>query len=418
VKAADRSSGTLVKKQGELSKNHAIIVFILRDDEFIAQHYSPSIFDALQLKFKPNFSFSDLPSQITHHFYTALNATVQKNSTMFYDFCIETDDTHCRFDLHITPLTDMAGNISYNVAIKHSQAKQKVDQQQYLRHELLVHNAHDCILVIDNSSKIQVFNKAAQLLFGYELHEVIGHSIEMLIPKSSRYGHSTHVKRFEDSPQQSREMSSRNVVYGLRKNGEVFPAEIAIAKMKLTDNTEFSAVVRDITQRAKLLEKLSYQAHTDALTGLNNRFSIENKLSNYISHANEKLEERPLCLMLIDLDNFKKVNDTHGHDMGDKVLCAFALTATKAMSVEHAFGRYGGEEFIIVVPEQDIGVVLEQAQRVRQGCERSWVHNINYTVSIGVAKYQLGESLQAFIQRADLALYQAKNDGRNRVCSG
>jgi len=104
--------------------------------------------------------------------------------------------------------------------------------------------------------------------------------------------------------------------------------------------------------------------------------------------------------------------------MGDKVLCAFALTATKAMSVEHAFGRYGGEEFIIVVPEQDIGVVLEQAQRVRQGCERSWVHNINYTVSIGVAKYQLGESLQAFIQRADLALYQAKNDGRNRVCSG
>jgi len=398
-----------------MPKGQAVIVFSAHNNSFVVNYFSQSIFRLLGLSEQSVFLIEHAHHDFIVQIEGALQRSKRQSTPLHHDFRCEVDGVTVHYDIDITPIKDLNEHTLYSVEIEQYQAGQFIDQQQYFRHELLVHNAHDCILVIDNASKIQVFNKAAQLMFGYELHEVLGHAIEMLIPKSARYSHSTQVKKFAESAQQSREMSSRRVVYGVRKNGEIFPAEISIAKMEFSTGTEFSAMVRDISLRAKLLEKLNYQAHTDSLTGLHNRFSIEDRLARYIEHINDNPNDDPLCLMLIDLDHFKKINDSHGHDMGDKVLCSFALSATKAMSVEHVFGRYGGEEFIIIVPEQAVEIVLEQAQNVRQTCELTWVNNINYTVSIGVAKYRYGETLQAFINRADNALYRAKDDGRNKV---
>jgi len=391
------------------------MVFVYQNEQFKLLQYSPSALQLFDVDAKTMFSLESDRRQLIDELMAALDRSIQSLEPFRHQFCYVIDNISLHFNILISHLVDISGNHTFNVRIDQNEDNVILERQQHLRHELLIHNAHDCMLVIDQESKIQIFNKAAQTLFGYELHEVLGHGIEKLLPENARYNHSDHVKKFGKSSELSREMSSRSVVYGLRKNSEVFPAEISISKLNYDDRIEFLAVVRDISVRAKLLEKLNHQAHTDALTGLHNRLSIETKLASYISHASDNL--MPLCLMLIDLDYFKQINDNYGHDMGDKVLCSFAVTAHDAIAVEHIFGRYGGEEFIVIVPNKGLETVREQAALVCNACEADRVNSVRYTVSIGVVEYQQGELLPKFIQRVDSALYNAKDSGRNRVCS-
>jgi len=286
----------------------------------------------------------------------------------------------------------------------------------FQRYRSVIETAHDCILVINKSSQIQLFNRAAQSLFGYHCDEVLGKSIELLIPSNMRCGHSAYVSHFGQSKQQSREMSSRSIVYGQHKNGSIFPAEISISKIDVDGEMEFTAVVRDISERSQLLEQLHHQANTDSLTGVFNRLYLNTQLAKYIDYAQK--EQWPLTLLMIDLDNFKQINDIAGHAGGDDVLRAFVLEAGRAINVAHTLGRYGGEEFIVLLQKQDLDTALEQAERVRIACQNNRVKDIQYTVSIGVVELSLGEVLHQFVDRADKALYLAKRLGRNRVQAG
>lgn len=161
-------------------------------------------------------------------------------------------------------------------------------------------------------------------------------------------------------------------------------------------------------------------AITDGLTGLHNRRYMESHLQLLAEQAASR--SKPLALMILDIDYFKSINDTHGHDCGDDVLREFAVRIRKSIRGIDLACRYGGEEFVIVMPETDMHVASMVAERLRRSIAGEPFSidrgnkRIEVTISIGLATLEKkGEPIADVLKRADVALYRAKHDGRNRV---
>lgn len=155
-------------------------------------------------------------------------------------------------------------------------------------------------------------------------------------------------------------------------------------------------------------------ANTDFLTRLPNRRRMTELLEQEIERS--KRYDRSLSIILFDLDRFKRVNDAHGHDVGDAVLQEVAVMVTRNLRSADHVGRWGGEEFLIIVPEVGLGSATQQAERLRQHLAAYVYDDVGtVTASFGVASYHRGESLQDLLRRADTRLLQAKEHGRNQV---
>lgn len=191
------------------------------------------------------------------------------------------------------------------------------------------------------------------------------------------------------------------------------------------DRNELMARVRTQLRRKRYTDRLraimqeSLQlAVMDPLTGLHNRRYLESNLAGLMAAAVDG--NRPLSLMILDIDHFKAVNDTFGHHTGDDVLKAFAARVKAVIRGADVFCRLGGEEFIIVMPDTSISVAGKVAERVREAIGGTVFpvddgRNIPVTVSIGIAERRNGREVDAMMKRADHALYQSKTLGRNRV---
>ncbi|MGB0671166.1 MAG: diguanylate cyclase [Rhodospirillales bacterium] len=175
------------------------------------------------------------------------------------------------------------------------------------------------------------------------------------------------------------------------------------------------------------LETLRREALTDALTGIANRKLFDAELHRVIKdagHAAEAGAARALSLLMVDVDHFKAFNDTHGHPTGDQVLKLMASKLKRAIKGQDTAARYGGEEFAVILPDTDLVGASAVAEDIRTKVRSRRLTDARrkadlgrITVSIGVALYRLGESPEAFIHRADVALYSAKRQGRDRVVS-
>lgn len=162
------------------------------------------------------------------------------------------------------------------------------------------------------------------------------------------------------------------------------------------------------------MEVLEWAAGTDRLTGAWNRRRFEEAAAAEMALVRRR--KGPVSLMIFDLDFFKNVNDTHGHTVGDTVLMEIAHVAREQLRASDALARWGGEEFIVLSPATRIDGALNLAEKIREAIAlRSFPGVGTVTVSIGVAEYAMGEDLVTWIQRADEALYHAKQEGRNRV---
>jgi PAS domain S-box-containing protein len=155
-----------------------------------------------------------------------------------------------------------------------------VTRKMELTHELeistsrfrsVVDAAYDAIITIDQQHNITLFNRAAELLFGYSQSEMIGRPLSILIPQRFRQQHDEHIQHFSRSPVNSRQMDERNRIYGQHRDGSLLPVEIAISKINVNGLLEFTAVIRDIADRIHLMDLLQSEAETDELTGLPNR---------------------------------------------------------------------------------------------------------------------------------------------------
>jgi two-component system cell cycle response regulator len=192
------------------------------------------------------------------------------------------------------------------------------------------------------------------------------------------------------------------------------------------DKNELLARVRTQIRKKRYTERLRdnvqmsiEMAITDALTGLYNRRYMESHVGTLVEQASSR--GKPLTVLVLDIDYFKSVNDTYGHDAGDDVLREFALRIRKAIRGIDLACRYGGEEFVVVMPETDLAVATMVAERLRRRVAgepfaiQQGTHSVEVTISIGIAGLGSGDSAASVLKRADQALYRAKRDGRNRV---
>ncbi|OWJ57194.1 sensor domain-containing diguanylate cyclase [Paraburkholderia caledonica] len=293
------------------------------------------------------------------------------------------------------------------------------------RFQAVIDSAYDAIVTIDEEHRIRLFNRAAENLFGYRADEVIGQRIEMLLPEKFRGNHARNVRQFANSTQKSLRavtpprMDESNSVYGRHRDGTIIPVEIAISKIELEGEVEFTAVVRDISDRARLIQLLKKQAVTDALTGLPNRREFIDSVEKMLA------ADGVLSVFILDIDYFKKINDSYGHDIGDEVLRVLADVGMTIPFESKLFARWGGEEFVGALPGADASVAFRIADALRKRCEQQesehvWrTKPIAFTVSIGVVTREAGErDVDALMRRADRALYRAKETGRNRVAVG
>jgi diguanylate cyclase (GGDEF)-like protein len=191
---------------------------------------------------------------------------------------------------------------------------------------------------------------------------------------------------------------------------------LEFSEMALLDS---NAMLRSqLAEIDRLHRQASDQANRDALTGLYNRRYLDSTLERELARC--KREGRPLSLMMMDLDHFKQVNDTYGHQGGDEILKEIgALLASHARAGDIAC-RYGGEEFTLLLPNMPLDAAMERAEQLRAEFAAMAVRfgefAIRSTLSIGIAVYpEHGKLPDELTQRADLALYRAKAEGRNRV---
>lgn len=181
----------------------------------------------------------------------------------------------------------------------------------------------------------------------------------------------------------------------------------------------FLGVIFDITEKKKLEQSLAKLATVDDLTGLPNRRDGMKKLE--ILHNASIRSKRPYCLAMIDLDHFKAINDTYGHDNGDVVLKEFAILVKSSLRSSDVCFRYGGEEFLILLPETEIEVGFEVIERLRKTWDSKQLSIsdsmvIHSSFSVGLIQYPFNcISVEQLIKESDKALYDAKNEGRNRI---
>ena len=184
--------------------------------------------------------------------------------------------------------------------------------------------------------------------------------------------------------------------------------------------TEFATSIEEMNRLKQELNSARREAAIDSLTGLYNRRAFDRRLVELVEHAHGL--EDSFCLLLLDIDRFKRINDTYGHIVGDKVLSEFARQIGRATRRSDFLARYGGEEFGILLPQTRITSAFTVAENIRSTLEHVRLRRLQsgeslevVTVSIGVAGYRVDESFESLVGRCDRALYRAKQLGRNRV---
>lgn len=176
-------------------------------------------------------------------------------------------------------------------------------------------------------------------------------------------------------------------------------------------NKELEQIREELLFVNKELEYLSFH---DNLTNLYNRHYFMSTLKDYLNQlARQEIDS---CILMVDLDFFKKINDEFGHAVGDKILQQFSALLLNALRAGDIAARWGGEEFVVLLPETDNNSSLTLAKRLIEAVEHySFDLNINLTISIGVSQFKDNDTIESWIERADTALYQAKNEGRNCI---
>ncbi len=205
----------------------------------------------------------------------------------------------------------------------------------------------------------------------------------------------------------------------LRETREVQASTLRAREEALAARQQVDAAERKVMALETQLQQVSAQVHTDYLTGTLNRRGIEEAFERELAIAER--EQTPTSVALLDIDNFKAVNDNYGHQAGDDVLVQLAALIRETVRPSDSVARYGGEEFLILLPNADIEQATAMLTRLQRALTKHFfLHDqgkVLITFSTGVTRHLCGESPAALIARADAALYQAKRSGKNRVVS-
>ncbi len=202
----------------------------------------------------------------------------------------------------------------------------------------------------------------------------------------------------------------------LKKEDELYIFVVDVATIDNGDDDHLVISFTDITEIENERKLFEVAASTDALTGIANRLKFNTILEQQIAFSRRYKE--PFSLILYDIDDFKRVNDTYGHHVGDEVLVALTNSVSENIRQSDTFARWGGEEFAIILPQTKEKEAVELANKIRENIEAlRFGEGFKLTCSFGVKAYHDDVNSDVFIQATDVLLYQAKREGKNRVCS-
>lgn len=253
--------------------------------------------------------------------------------------------------------------------------------------------------------------------------EVINGKLQQLITQTALSVTNSSLKASEASDKFTQSSQALTVIRNEADLNSIL-SEIIKETKQLADVSQ--ALKHQLDDTNKEMEQLRSElthvrevAKTDALTGLLNRRAFDKELNDLFSKA-----DKQLCLAILDLDHFKRINDSFGHPIGDKVLKYFASLLMEHAAKNHFVARYGGEEMAMIMPDTSMSDALELAEKIRKFLETSNLKRKDntesigrITVSIGVAALKQNDTPETLIDRADQALYKAKESGRNQVVS-
>ncbi len=265
----------------------------------------------------------------------------------------------------------------------------------------------------ERGSVIEYANPAIEQITGYAASELVGSNCRVL------QGSDREQPGIAEIRLAIREGRSCNVVlHNYRKDGRRFWNDLTIAPVRNEDGeiTHHIGIVNDITERARYQEQLEREANFDALTGLPNRNLLADRLEQMLAHA-QRTHER-LAVVMVDLDNFKFVNDSLGHHAGDTLLVEVAARLKQAMRVEDTVARYAGDEFVLILGDcagaEDVSALMSRVLAAMSEPVTIAENRFSVTCSIGISMYpDDGTDADTLLRHADLALYRAKENGRN-----
>ncbi|EAR61565.1 sensor domain-containing diguanylate cyclase [Neptuniibacter caesariensis] len=362
---------------------------------------------------------SFLPRYVVKDLQAHLKACCEDQESQEYEqpIDLETGTTWWRFIL--SPIISNENTIT-RVMITAIDITEKVGLESSLqtaheRFEAIIESAYDGIVVINGDEDIEYMNESACDMFGFARDEIISKKLDLLIPKKYRSPHKAHVDAFKSSPIKSRQMHARASVVGLRKDGEEFPVEVTISKIAVGDGYEMTAVIRDISERSALMEELRKAAVEDALTKTYNRRHLDRILHREL--ARSQRFGHTFSVVLFDLDNFKQINDEYGHAIGDQVLISLVDAVNDQIREVDVFGRWGGDEFMLVLPETNLETATVWAERFWGLAVDEFFNlattDMGYSFSGGITQYRAGDdTVEKILKRCDRAMYKAKENGR------
>lgn len=270
----------------------------------------------------------------------------------------------------------------------------------------------DAIVCADHQGRITFWNATAERLFGYEVSEAMGCSLDIFVPALSRAEHRDGLLRVAAGGQ-PRLVGKAIELDARRKDGSTVPIELSLSMWQDGTETSFGAIMRDISERRNNEDKLFQLAHHDALTALSNRSVLFTRI------AEATAREEAVHLLLIDLDDFKAVNDRLGHMGGDALLKAVALRLLDCVRPSDTVARLGGDEFAVMTSADDRGdaqAPLIIAERIRAALSAPFhvrEQAIEVRASIGIASATGdAQTAEELLSNAGLAMYQAKREAR------
>lgn len=290
-------------------------------------------------------------------------------------------------------------------------------RQSEERYRLLAEFARDVIWTMEADGQISYVSPSIQLLRGFTPEEAMTQSFEQIHPPRSVQRYGNYVATLLADLEAGRPAQPfRGELEYLRRDGSTIWTEVmALPVLDGSGHLErLIGVSRDISERKQFEQQLEAMASTDSLTGLANRRHIEQLLHQAVARANRYGE--PLALILCDIDHFKTFNDTQGHQAGDRVLVEFSRRLRKHLRSCDSLARWGGEEFLLLLPQTDVEAATSLAEQLRALVAGSSFAGIGpVTASFGVAGYRAPEAEASWFRRVDDGLYAAKRAGRNCV---
>jgi diguanylate cyclase (GGDEF)-like protein/PAS domain S-box-containing protein len=296
-----------------------------------------------------------------------------------------------------------------------------LESEEYSR--LILDKALDAVVGIDAGGLIIEWNAEAERVFGYRREAVMGRDLaELIIPEQHRERHRAGMNRFLQT-RESKMLGTRIEISALRKDGEEFPVELSVVPVQRGEEIFFSGFLRDITERKQAEQQIHQLAFYDVLTRLPNRRLLMDRLQQAFSVSARNGQHG--AVMFLDLDHFKTLNDTKGHDIGDLLLLEDAKRLESCVRDGDTVARLGGDEFVIVL--ETLSTITDeavtQAERVAEKIHatlnqpyRLKEHTHHTTPSIGIVLFRgHQESIDELLKHADTAMYQAKTAGRNAI---